>query len=125
MVVPYLGNGHQRPEHGTRLNDEKWNQETKILMIRCSLGNGPPPTRVVHAIGESDRLGGSTKANTDTSDDGRGKYNVRVSTKIEVQHQRVVAFNQDFLACGNGLVNINDTVERCKDEVSFAIVFRI
>jgi hypothetical protein len=58
----------------------------------------------------SDPTWRNAEAGADTTDGRRTACHERIRPKVDVKHQRVRAFDEDALACGQRLVHIYDAV---------------
>lgn len=59
----------------------------------------------------SDELGGYAESGAYAADGGGGRCDVWVRSEVEVEHEGVGAFDEDFLARGNGFVDVDYAVD--------------
>ena len=59
----------------------------------------------------ADPLGRNTQPSADSTNGGAGRGDEWVCAKVEVEHERIRAFNEDTLLLCERLVDIRDTVE--------------
>jgi len=63
-----------------------------------------------NANGASDHLGGYTETGADTANRSRRGGDIRVGSKVEVEHQSIGSFHKNSLPRCDGFVDVGDTV---------------
>lgn len=81
------------------------------LLGRERTGADAGRVRLDYAVRLSDRTRRQTKTGADTADASRARGDERVRAKVEVEHERVGALDEDALVLREGVVHERDAVD--------------
>jgi hypothetical protein len=86
--------------------------------MSCSVGKGPPPTRVVYTLAAPMvcPIAGEAEARADAADGGRGRGDVRLRAQVQVEHCGAGAFHEHALARRERLVQVHHAVDHVRLE---------